>query len=348
MDIGVIYLALGLIFALYIAWNMGANDASNPTDTAVGAGAISIRKAILLFALFAAIGAIVQGHMVMVTIGKGVVPRITALGALIASLAAGLWITLATWKGIPISTTHSITGAVIGLGIASFIREGIMNVNLLVVLKIVLSWIFSPLICISFGFGFYLLLKRFATVLVFRGMNVDEIFKYILIANLMFSAYSFGANDVGNATGVYVTVASRVFKIPDIHTMILLSTLGAFGIAMGGLMWGYRVLKTVAYGITRLDYVSASAAELSNALTVWLFTTIPKVVIGYGMPISTTYASISSIIGAGIAKSGIKGIDWKLVGFIIASWVLTLPVTIGISAGLYVLITSILPPQFIT
>ncbi|RLG82162.1 MAG: inorganic phosphate transporter, partial [Thermoprotei archaeon] len=118
MSTETLYVVLGLFAALYIAWNLGANDAANPTNAAVGSGAIKLRDAILLFSLFAAIGAIVQGYMVMKTIGKGVVRDIDAMGALVASIAAGLWITLATWKGIPVSTTHSTVGAVLGIGFA--------------------------------------------------------------------------------------------------------------------------------------------------------------------------------------------------------------------------------------
>ncbi len=105
-----VLIALGLCAAMYMAWNLGANDAANPTSTAVGAGVISVRRAVVMFSLFAGIGAVVQGYMVMKTIGRGVVSDLDPLGALIASLSVCIWITLSTWLRIPVSTTHIAVG----------------------------------------------------------------------------------------------------------------------------------------------------------------------------------------------------------------------------------------------
>ena len=166
----------------------------------------------------------------------------------------------------------------------------------------------------------------------------------MLIFNLIFSAYSFGVNDVGNATGVYVAVVSKVLGMPDMTTMFFLALLGSVGIMAGALTWGYKVVNTVGFKITRLDYISASAAELSNAFVVWGFSTIPKLLMGYGMPISTTHASVSSIIGVGIAKSrSLKGVDWKVVCYIVISWILTLPITILLSLMLYTILVHVVP-----
>ncbi len=331
------YIVLGLGAALYIAWNLGANDAANPTESAVGCGAVKLRDAVLLFAVFAAVGAMVQGYMVMKTIGKGVVTDIDPKGALVASIAAGLWITLATWKGMPVSTTHSTVGAVLGIGLAyNLIGQSQGQINWNVVLMVVLSWITSPLAAILLSIALYHLFAKLKTRLDRASRNTNKIFKYILIFNLAFSAYAFGANDVGNATGVYVSVVSKIYGVPDRTTMFYLALLGSVGIAVGALTWGYRVIRTVGFGITRLDYVMGAAAELSNALVVWLFSTVPKILVGYGMPISTTHASVSSIIGVGIARSrSIRSLNLRTVALIVASWILTVPVAALISLTIY-------------
>ncbi len=327
-----LYLALGLVAAMYIAWNLGANDSANPTNMAVGAGVLSVRRAVLLFCLFAAVGALVQGYMVIKTIGKGVVRDIPPLGALISSVVAGLWITLATYKGIPVSTTHSTVGAVLGIGLAGMFSGREASINWSVVYKVILSWITSPLAAMTLSIILYFTLTRLAEALASRGVDVEKWYRLAFIPALAFSAYAFGSNDVGNATGVYLTIASRVTGLPDRTTMFFLALLGSVGIAAGAFTWGYRVITTVGFRITRLDYVSGLSAQLANALCVWLFTTIPMMLIGYGMPISTTHASVSSVIGVGIAKSrGFSGVNWKTVAIIIASWILTLPVTAGIS-----------------
>lgn len=105
MDIQLILLIIGLILAFVMAINLGGNDAANPTSAAVGAGVLSIKRALLFFALFTIAGAGLQGFMVMKTIGKGIIPSIDVAGAVAIVLAASIWIFSATMKGMAISTT---------------------------------------------------------------------------------------------------------------------------------------------------------------------------------------------------------------------------------------------------
>jgi len=316
-------LALGLAASFYMAWSLGANDASNPTDCTVGAGVLSVRSALTLFAIFASLGAMLQGYMVMKTLGKGVVPSIDAVGALTTVLAAAVWITLCTYKGLPISTTQSITGAVLGYGLAVY---GPGGVNWSVMSTVVASWLTSPVLAILMTVAVFKALRRLE-----GRPHGDEVVKWLLVASLCFSAYSFGANDVANATGVFITLAGAGALGP--HGMLLLAAWGSCGIALGGFTWGYRVIETVAYRVTRIDPYSGAAAELANALTIYLFTTVPYALIGYGMPISTTHSSVGSVLGAGLARG--HGMNWLLVLIILCSWLLTVPVAAFMSLSLY-------------
>jgi len=328
-------LIAGYAASLFMAWCIGANDASNPTETAVGAGALSVKQALILFSIFAAVGALAQGWMVMKTLGAGIVPRIDLYGALTAVLAAGMWITIASWRGLPISTTHSITGAVLGVGLA-YVALGKMSVSSLnwgAVIKIVASWITSPIASILLAAAIYLGLRRLAF-----SERAESVLRIGLISALAFSAYSFGANDVANATGVYLTVTRDLLGMPDVNTQIFLAVLGSIGIALGGFTLGKRVIITTAYKITRLEVVSGLAAELSNALVVWLFTTVPYMLFGFGIPISTTYASIASVIGVGLARYGVRGVNWRTVALIITSWITTLPITVSLAFTLRILV----------
>jgi len=320
-------LVLGLAVSLYMAWSLGANDAANPTECAVGSGVLSLKSSLILFASFAALGAMLQGHMVMKTLGRGVVASIDAVGALTTVLAAALWITLCTYRGLPISTSQSITGAVLGYGLAA---HGPGGVDWSIMVRVVASWLASPVMAILMTVAMFKALRRLE-----GRPRGDETAKWLLVASLCFSAYSFGANDVGNATGVFVTLAGAGALGP--HGMLLLAALGSCGIALGGFTWGYRVIETVAYRVTRIDLYSGSAAELANALTVYLFTTVPYVLIGYGMPISTTHASVGSVLGAGLARG--RGINWLVVLVILCSWLLTVPAAALISLSLYKLVS---------
>ncbi|MCE4614071.1 MAG: inorganic phosphate transporter [Desulfurococcales archaeon] len=327
-----ILVGIGLILAFYMAFNLGGNDAANPTNMVIGSGALSLKKTVVLFTLFAFLGAYFQGYHVIKTLGKGVVKDIDPIMAISASLGAGLWVTIATRKGLPVSTTHSTVGAIVGVGLMHGYLLGIApKIEWNVVGEVILSWVTSPLGAMILASILYICFL-WSSNLLSRKYNAISIFRVLLIGTMAFSAYAYGANDVGNATGVYVSVVSSTFGVPDQKTMHLLAVLGGFGIMAGALLWGYRVIMTIGFKITRLDYVSGTAAELANASVVYLFTLM-------GMPVSTTHASVSSVIGVGMAKEkGFSGVDWKMVGLIIAGWVFTLPIAAGLAAGIYSLL----------
>jgi PiT family inorganic phosphate transporter len=329
VDASSVLLIIGLALSFFMAWNLGANDAATPCDTAVGARVISVRQATILFSIFAAIGAISQGYMNIKTISGGIVPRIDPLGAITIILSAGLWSTFCTWRGLEISNTYTVVGSVIGYAMVvyrSFKSE--------VLAMILGSWVISPLCSIVLAYTIHKLMTR-----LFHNFLDDARFiravSISLIASLCFSAYSFGINDVGNATGVYVAVTKEVVGLPDYTTMLILAALGAIGIAVGGLTWGHRVIETVAFRIVRIDALSGLAAETANALIVYLFVTIPYLYLGYGLPVSTSIVGVGAIIGAALArKRGV--IDKGTTGRLVITWVITLPATAIISAALYI------------
>jgi len=337
IDLATILLGIGLALSFLTAVSVGANDAATPTDCAVGAGIISVRDAVILFAIFTGLGALLQGYQVMKTIGKGIVPGVNLLGAITISLTAAIWVLICSYKGLDVSVTYATIGSVIGYGIATY---GIENVNLGVLQKVFLSWVSSPLCSMALAYALY---STFRRILIKKAWTekIQKIISWLLIASLCFSAYSFGANDVGNATGVYVTVAERLGRIPDYTAMILLSAFGAVGIAIGGLTWGRRVIETVAFRITRLDIVMGLSAEISNAVVVYIFTTIPYMLFGYGLPISTSLASNGAIIGVGLAKS-YKSINTRTIMRLVITWIITVPMTAIICMTLYILLSQVL------
>lgn len=199
--------------------------------------------------------------------------------------------------------------------------------------KLVISWIVSPICAMLLSLAIYFVLNR-----VFRNRLNDEhllkVLSFFLIGALCFSAYSFGANDVGNAAGVYVTVAEKMGNIPSFIAMFLLAAFGSVDIALGGLTWGYRVIETVAYRIIRLDVFSGFAAELANALAVYPFVTLPYIYFGFGLPISTSIASVGAIIGVGLGKNR-RAIDKSIIARLVLTWGLTVPSTAIMSMLLY-------------
>jgi PiT family inorganic phosphate transporter len=148
---GTSFIAIAVIFALFMTWGIGANDVANAMGTSVGSGAITVRTAIIVAAVFEFLGAAVAGGNVTKTIRKGIIdpaaivdrPEILVFGMLAALLATAIWLLIASLKGWPVSTTHSIVGALVGFGIAGI---GIGAVNWGKIGQIAASWVISPIV----------------------------------------------------------------------------------------------------------------------------------------------------------------------------------------------------------
>lgn len=145
---GEILLILAVIFGFYMAWNIGANDVANAMGTSVGSGAITVTQAVIIASIMEMAGAVLAGSDVTNTVRKGIFdptafePMPLVLGFLAALLASAVWLQIATWKGWPVSTTHSIVGAVVGIAL---MIGGPSVVSWGGVLKIAASWVTSPL-----------------------------------------------------------------------------------------------------------------------------------------------------------------------------------------------------------
>ena len=126
MDAQLVYIGLAAAFGLFMAWGIGANDVANAMATSVGSKALTIKQAILVAAIFEFAGAVLAGGEVTSTIRKGIIdaevmsgePQLMVYGMMSALLAAGTWLLIASIKGWPVSTTHSIVGAIVGFAVA--------------------------------------------------------------------------------------------------------------------------------------------------------------------------------------------------------------------------------------
>jgi PiT family inorganic phosphate transporter len=148
---GTVFLVLAIIFGGYMAWGIGANDVANAMGTPVGSGAITVKQAIIIAAIFEFAGAFIAGGQVTKTIRKGIIdpssisgsPELLVYGMLAALLAAGIWLMIASTRGWPVSTTHTIVGAIVGF---ASVGIGIDAVNWGKIGSIVASWLVSPMI----------------------------------------------------------------------------------------------------------------------------------------------------------------------------------------------------------
>jgi PiT family inorganic phosphate transporter len=165
MDQQLIYILLAAAFGLFMAWGIGANDVANAMATSVGSKALTIKQAILVAAVFEFLGAVLAGGEVTSTIRKGIVdtdlltgsPKLLIYGMLAALLSAGTWLLIASRNGWPVSTTHSIVGAIVGFAAVGI---GVDAVQWGKVGKIVMSWVVSPLTAGFIAFLIYMSVQR--------------------------------------------------------------------------------------------------------------------------------------------------------------------------------------------
>ncbi len=164
-EFGVAFIVLAIVFGVFMTWGIGANDVANAMGTSVGSGAITIKTAILIAAIFEFAGAGIAGGHVTKTIRKGIVdptpiadqPEILVMGMLAALLAAGCWLAIASTRGWPVSTTHSIVGALVGFAIAAI---GFDAVQWGKIGQIVASWVVSPLLGGGIAFALMISIQR--------------------------------------------------------------------------------------------------------------------------------------------------------------------------------------------
>ncbi|MGB0516547.1 MAG: DUF47 family protein [Poseidonia sp.] len=169
----VILIGLALIVCAYMAWNIGANDVANAMGTSVGSRALTLKQAVIIAAVFEFAGAFFAGDAVTDTVRKGILsvdfadPMIDevfstdiALGFIAAMMAAATWLTIATRYGLPVSTTHSIIGGILGVGLILEVKYSTSLIDWEVVRKVVMSWVASPLMGGLIGFFSFVIIKK--------------------------------------------------------------------------------------------------------------------------------------------------------------------------------------------
>jgi len=200
-------LILGYVVGFYMSWNIGANDVANSMASAVGAKAITIRQAVFIAGILNCVGATFIGAQVTNTIRKGIVstevlsdPHLALIGAFSALLAAALWVSFATWKSLPVSTTHSIVGAMIGFGIMA---GGFSVINWGILGAVVASWVISPIFSLIISWSMFKIIVKFI-------LRKKDALRWALKLSPVFIGLT-----------VFVVVLSFLFKTPLGKTLSL-------------------------------------------------------------------------------------------------------------------------------
>lgn len=318
-------MSLGLIIlvttaGLYVGWNIGANDSANCIGPAIGAGILRFRTGIILVAAFVLAGALLGGGEVVKTLGKGIVTeQLSYTGVLVALVCGGIFVSFATFRKIPVSTSQAIVGGVAGVGLAAD-----LNVDFSKVIHIAECWVFCPILSAILAYVVYQ-----TTRTILRRLDdtaqANRTLYWLVVGSTCYAAYSLGANNLGNAIGPIVTL-----KAMDI---MLLTALGAISMAVGALTFGRGVAETVGKSICRLDLPGAFAAQMAAAFGLHLFSMM-------GVPVSTSQTMVGAVFGVGIVH-GIKTVSKKKLMEIVIGWVLTPTVSGAVAYLAYMLVSSL-------
>jgi PiT family inorganic phosphate transporter len=294
-----------------MAWNIGANDVANSMASSVGAKAITIRQAIFIAGILNVLGAVFIGSHVTNTIRKGIVstevltdPHLALIGALSALLAAALWVSFATWKSLPVSTTHSIVGAMIGFGIMA---GGFSVINWAKLAAVVISWVISPVFSIIISFLMFKIIVKLI-------LSQDDPF----IRSLKLSPFFIGAT-------FFVVVLSFLFKTPlgeklalGPYAAFLVASIIAilFGLAgMNALKWFIKsreggaeaIFKRIQVGTACYVALAQGANDVANAIgpLAVIYFLVKTGSVGAKVPVPVFLLLFGGIgIACGIAMAG--------------------------------------------
>jgi len=316
-----------ILLALSYDFANGLNDAANSIATIVATKVLSPRNAVLLAAMGNFVGPFLLGVAVATTIGKGIVATgLIDFYVVVAALAGAIfWSYLTTFKGLPISITHSLIGGLIGAGV---LKGGLGAIAMPTMTTIILFLAVAP----ALGFVGGLLF----TVLIFwvfrncRPSRVNEHFKRLQLFSATGYSIGHGANDAQNAMGIIaITLFIYGYLGSSFYVPVWVIIICATTISLGTLAGGWRVIRTMGMGITKLRPVDGFCAETSGCLTLVYCTLL-------GMPVSTTHVISGSIMGVGSTRR-LSAVRWGVAWNIFLAWILTIPASALVSAGVYVL-----------
>lgn len=288
-----------LIGGVFLGWSLGANHAANCFGSAVASRMVRFWTAAVLCAVFVLIGALLEGHAGIETLSG--LTTFDLEQAIAITVGVALTVTGMTWLNLPVSTSQGVVGAILGIG---FLNH---QLNLASLGKVVICWLATPFCALATAYILYKALAFIYNRLRISIFQADMLLRICLIVAGSYASYSLGANNVANATAVFVGAGML--------TVFQAALIGGLSIALGVLTYSRGVMETVGRKIVRLDPFSALIVVLAEAITVHVNAVV-------GVPISTTQAVIGSVLGVGLLK-GAKTINQKMLFNIFTGWFLT-------------------------
>ena len=313
---------------LFLGWALGANDSANVFGTAVGTRMLRFRTAAILCSGGVILGAVISGAGPTETLGKLAAIKSVA-EASVASACAGLTVLFMTRRGLPVSTSQAVVGALVGWNMWNG-----FDTDMEVASKIMLTWVLCPFLAAGIA-ALLLPITSFAIQKSrFHLFQQDAITRWALIIAGALGAYSLGANNIANVMGPFAhSIAFPeliIYQSLHLSGLQQLFLLGGIAVAIGVFTYSRRVMMTVGKDLFELSPVAGWVVVMAHSIVLLLFTSkaLAEWLNGVGLPslplvpVSSSQAVIGAVLGIGLIR-GRHGIRWSVLGEIGLGWVLT-------------------------
>ena len=324
MDVLLISVVAVIAIALVFDFTNGFHDAANSVATVVATRALPARWAPAFSAFFNFLAYFVVGTAGANTIAKTVKTDYEGVALTFAALFAAVAWNYITWNfGMPSSSSHAIIGGLVGAGLAA---GGFSAIDWSSVQKAGIGIVLSPVV--AFAIAFIAMYAVIGIQKAFKWHDDHPVFKGLQLVSAGAVSFGHGANDAQKTMGVIAALllGAGYTQIGDdgksvvVPEWVALSAYAA--IALGTLWGGWKIIETMGLKLTTLHASSGTAANIGATTAIFGATAV-------GMPISTTHAAASSIVGAGVGSG--RGANWKVVGEMLIAWVVTIPAAATVS-----------------
>lgn len=314
----------------------GFHDASNVVATVIASRAMSPAQAVVIVAFFEFLGPILGGTAVANTIGGFVdihdLPVRLSVSVVLCGVTGAIAWNLVTWRfGIPSSSSHALVGGLVGVVMVTAGPDHVMwgfrellSGRIVGVTKVILSLLFSPTIGFILG---YLLHKSTRFLLRRARPDVNRWLRKLQFLTAAGLAFSHGANDGQKSMGIITLVLVLGGFLPKFDVPLWVILLCSCGITSGILSGGWRIVRTVGFGIYKVRPLHAVNAQLTAAGVIMMSAM-------FGAPVSTTHVVSSSLMGIG-ASERVRAVRWRKAKEILGAWIVTSPASAAMAAILY-------------
>ncbi len=330
---------VAVLFVVVFDYTNGFHDASNIIATVIASRAMTPAQAVVVVAVFEFLGPILGGTAVANTIGKvvqlGDVDAVKAVMIILGGVFAAIAWNLGTWWiGIPSSSSHALTGGLCGAVVVAVGSDHVVwgftdlaRGEFHGVAKVLVGLLISPVVGFLVGF---LLQKLMSRLLRRARPGINKTLRRAQWVTSAWLAFSHGANDAQKSMGILTLILLLSGRIAHFAVPFWVVLMCATAITLGILSGGWRIVRTVGFGIYKIRPLHALDAQLTSAGVIYAASLV-------GAPVSTTHVVSSSIMGIGSAEH-VRDVRWSKAKEILATWVITIPGSALLAAAIILVV----------